>query len=177
MVIESHYWREDLKRYAKLFEPVKKPPRFSERLIVNFEKDVTVSLFMVRHLAEAGRFSSAMEKHSVQLYRCRFVGKPHHIIYQDISELYSLDVEEDVSKGVPFVCNQFIHARYTFATRDHERNWDSIYVSSDYDKKKYIYRVPVAEIIRVLKLATVDYPSRSTLRYDTAKEEWIRETD
>lgn len=40
MVIEAHYWREDIARYARALRSQKTPSRWSERLIVNFEKDV-----------------------------------------------------------------------------------------------------------------------------------------
>lgn len=177
MVIESHFWREDLARYAKAFRPVKKPSRWSERLVVNFEKDVTIALFMVRRLAEAGRFSSKMKDHRVQVFRCAFQGRPHRLIYKDIDELYNLEAEEAVLKNVPFVCNQFIHADFTFAIRGDDRNWIGLYTSSDFEKKRWVYKVPLPEIVRILELAVVDYPSSFSMRYDPDKEKWITQTD
>lgn len=177
MVIESRYWREDLARYALEFRPKKKPPRWTEKLVVNFEKDVTVALFMVRRLAEAGKFSSKMKLHRAQIHRCEFHGKPHRLIYKDIHELYSLENEEQVSKDVKFVCNQFIHADFTYAFRSKSRNWEGLYVSSDLENRKYVYKVPVSEIVNILELAVDDYPSRVSRRYDPEKEVWIINTD
>ncbi len=177
MVIESRYWREDLARYAQAFRPKSKPPRWSERLVVNFEKDVSIALFMVRRLAEAGKFSSKMKQHKAQIFRCAFHGKPWRLIYKDIDELYRLENEEAISKGVAFVCNQFIHADFTFAFRGEDRNWEGLYTSSDFEKRKFVYRVPLSEIVRILELAVDDYPSRVSLRYDPDKEDWITVTD
>lgn len=159
MVIESRYWREDLARYARSFRPRKKPARWSERLVVNFEKDVTIALFMVRRLAEAGKFSSLMMRHRAEVFRCAFHGKPHRLVFKDIHELYRLEVEEPVSKDVAFVCNQFIHAEFTCAFRGNDRNWLSLYTSSDFEKKKYIYKIPLPEIVKILDLAINDYPT------------------
>lgn len=159
MVIESRYWREDLARYAQAFRPKKKPPRWTERLVVNFEKDVSVALFMVRRLAEAGKFSSKMKLHKAQIYRCAFHGRPHRMIFKDIDELYRLENEEPISKGVDFVCNQFVHADFTFAFRSKDRNWAGLYTSSDFDKLKFVYKVPLSEIASILELAVDDYPS------------------
>lgn len=177
MVIESGFWREDLARYAKAFRPKEKPPRWSERLVVNFEKDVSVALFMVRRLFEAKKFSSNMNTYKAQIYRCAFHGKPHRLIYKDIDELYRLGDEEPVSKDVMFVCNQFIHADFTFAFRGEDRNWEGLYTSSDYEKRKFVYKVPLPQIVRILELAVEDYPRSITRRYDTEKNDWIIETD
>ncbi|WP_171229875.1 hypothetical protein [Ruegeria sp. HKCCA4008] len=177
MVIESHYWREDLIAYAKSFQPVRKPPRWSERLVVNFEKDVTVAMFMVRRLAEANRFSSKMKNHKAKVFRCAFDGKPHRLIYRDIEELYKLDCEEPVTRGPMFLCNQFIHADFTYAYRGLDRNWEGLYTSSDYQKKKWVYRVPLIEIVKILELAAHDYPSRVSWRYDPEKEDFVISTD
>ena len=177
MVIESNYWREDIARYARIFRPQKKPPRWSERLVVNFEKDVTLALFMVRRLAEAGRFSSAMTLHKARIFRCAFHGKPHRLIYKDIEELYRLENEEPVSKGVAFVCNQFIHADFTFAYRGDDRNWEGLFTSSDFEKRKFLYKVPLSEIVKILELAVVDYPRNVSWRYDPEKEDWIVTTN
>lgn len=177
MVIESYYWREDIARYAQAFRPVKTPPRWSERLLVNFEKDVTIALFMVRRLAEAGKFSSKMKRHRAKIYRCAFQGKPHRLIYKDINELYRLEAEEGISRGVAFVCNQFIHADFTFAFRGKDRNWLGLYTSSDFEKRKFVYKVPLSEIVYILELAVKDYPGTIKRRYDSEKEDWVIETD
>ena len=177
MVIESRYWREDLASYVERFRPMMKPPRWSERLVVNFEKDVTVALFMVRRLAEASKFSSRMSQHRATIYRCSFVGHPHRLIYKDIDELYSLAKEETISRGPIFLCNQFIHADFTYAIRGSDRNWQGLYTSSDYEKKKWVYRVELAEIVKVLELAIDDYPNFIRRWYDNEKEIWITETD
>lgn len=177
MVIESRFWREDLAAYSKAFQPTAKPPRWSERSVVNFEKDVTIALFMVRRLLEAGRFSSKMKSYRTRAFRCAFRGQPHRTIYKDIDELYDLEVEESVSKDVPFICNQFIHADFTFAYRGADRNWEGLYTSSDFEKRRWIYRVPLSEIRAILDLAVVDAPSCGTWQYDPKREEWVHSTD
>lgn len=177
MFIESHYWREDFVRYARSFRAKKKPPRWTERLVVNFEKDVTIALFMVRRLAEAGKFSSKLRNHKALIYRCAFHGKLHNIFYKQIHELYNLEREEEVSKGVMFVCNQFIHADFTFAFRGVDRNWLGLYTSSDFEKKKFVYKVPVSEIIKILELAATDRANIQSIYYDPKKEDWIIETN
>lgn len=177
MVIESHYWREDLAAYSRAFKPLKKPPRWSERLVVNFEKDVTMALFMVRRLAETGKFSSKMKKHKVRVFRCAFYGRPHRLVYKDIDELHNLEGEETFSTSVMFICNQFIHADFTYAYRREDRNWEGLYTSSDFERRRWVYKVPLAEIRAILELAVVDAPGHISWRYDPEREDWVSETD
>lgn len=176
-MIESYYWREDIARFAKAFRPVKRPPRFSERRIVVFEKDVTIALFMVRRLMEAGRFSARMRDHRAQLFRCTFHGRTHRLRHRDIAELYDLDAETAVAKSVAFVTNQFIHADMTFAYREEDRNWGGLYTTSDFEKKKWLYRVPLSEIRAILDLAVTDWPKSVAFRFDPNSEDWILETE
>ena len=176
MVIESYFWREDIANYAKKFKSVKNPARWTERLVVNFEKDVTMALFMVRRLAEDGKFSTKFKNHRAKILRCAFNGKPDRLRYRDLDE-YELEIERPVSRGAIFVCNQFIHAHCTYAIRGEDRNWAGLYTCSDYEKRKWVYNIPLPEIVKILELAVQDAPSRIMWRYDPEKEDWVVETD
>ncbi len=177
MVLDSRFWREDIGKYAKTFRPMKNPPRWSERLVVNFEKDVTIALFMVRRLAESGKFSTKFKTHRAKVFRCIFNGELHRLRYKDIDELYDLNTEQPIQVSAIFICNQFIHANFTYAFRGIDRNWEGLYTSSDFERRKWIYKVPISEVVKILELAAVDMPSRSQWRYDSQAEDWIVETD
>ncbi len=99
-MIESYYWKEDLLKYAKQFKPVSKPPRWSEKLQVNFEKEVTLSFFMIRKLKESVMLSSNTNKYKVKVYRSPCVGKVTNSNFWNIGELYDLNDEKQVSKSV-----------------------------------------------------------------------------
>jgi len=132
---------------------------------------------MVRRLAEAKRFSSKMRNHKAKVFRCAYHGKPHRSIYKDIDELYQLEAEETVSKGAMFVCNQFIHADFTYAFRGADRNWEGFYTSSDFEKRKWVYKIPLVEIVNILDLAVEDYPHQVSWRYDPGKKDFVVDTD
>lgn len=114
-----------------------------------------------------------MKRHKARIFRCAFHGKPHRLIFKDIEELYRLENEELVYKGAAFVCNQFIHVDFTIAYRGEDRNWEGLYTSSDFEKRKFVYKVPLCEIVKILELAVVDYPHSVSWRYDSQKEDWI----
>lgn len=68
-MIESRYWKEDLIEYHNKLKPVKNSPRWSEKLQVNFEKDITVSFFMIRKLIECTKLSSKTTNFKATIFR------------------------------------------------------------------------------------------------------------
>lgn len=176
-MIESYYWKEDLLRYAKRFRPVAKPPRWSEKLQVNFEKDVTVSFFMIRKLIESTKLSSKTTKYKAQIFRSPCVGKANNRNFWDIDKIYNLEKEESVGKNVNFLCNQLIHGGAMFAYREKDRNWGGIYTYSDFERNKYVYRIPLSEIVKILEIAGNDYPDMITMTFDRNKNDYVVKTN
>jgi len=86
-MIESIYWKEDLLKYSKHLQPVAKPARWSERIQVNFEKDVTISFFIIRKLIESTKLSFKTTKYEAQIFRSPCVGKVNNLNFFDIGEL------------------------------------------------------------------------------------------
>ena len=76
-------------------------------------------------------------------------------------------------KGSHSFATNFIHADFTFAYRGDDRNWEGLFTSSDFEKPKFLYKVPLSEIVKILELAVVDYPRNVSWRYDPQKEDWI----
>jgi hypothetical protein len=172
-MIESRYWKQDLLDYAKSFRPVKNPPRWSEKLHVNFEKDIIVSFFMIRKLLESHKFSSKIKSYKAQIYCSPCKIKPNNRNFVDIQTIYDLTKEKPILKDLRFLCNQFIHGGAIFAYRKSDRNWGGIFTCSDFERAKFIYRIPVEEIIKILSLAGTDYPSSTTWEYDDKKQDYI----
>lgn len=171
-MIESYYWKEDLLKYSKQFKPVSKPPRWSEKVQVNFEKDVTISFFMIRKLIESNKFSNQTTQYKAKIYRSPCVGKVNNINFWNIDELYDINNEKPVTKNINFVCNQLIHGGAMFAYREKDRNWGGIYTCSDFERNKYVYRIPLEEIIKILIIAGNDYAVKVTMVYNEKKGDY-----
>jgi hypothetical protein len=176
-MIESVYWKEDLLKYAEQFKPVLKPPKWSERLQVNFEKDVIISFFMVRKLIESNKLSSKLTEYKVKIYRSPVIAKVDNKNFFDIENLYDLESEVMVSKKVVFVCNQFIHGGATYAYREKDRNWGGLYTCSDFERNKYVYRIPLSEVIKILETAGNDYPDSISYIYSESKDDYDVKVD
>ena len=172
-MIESYYWKDDLLKYSKQFKPVSKPIRWSEKVQVNFEKDVTISFFMIRKLIESTKLSSKTTEYKAKIFRSPCVSKVNNRNFWDIDKLYDLGNEEIVLKNVNFLCNQLIHGGAMFAYREKDRNWGGIYTCSDFEREKYVYRIPLDEIITILEITGNDYPHEISMDYSESKGDYV----
>lgn len=93
-MIESYYWKQDILKYAKSFKPIKKPPRWSERRQVIFEKEVIIAFFMIRKLSECFKLSSKTLQHMATICRSPCIGKVTNMNFNSIDALYDLTKED-----------------------------------------------------------------------------------
>lgn len=176
-MIESFYWKSDLLEYAKKFRPIKNPLRWSEKRHVNFEKDVILSFFIIRKLAECNKFSLKTLNHKLIIYRSPCIGDVNNLNFHAIERLYDLESEEEVSKNIIFVSNQFIHGGALFAYRENDRNWGGIYTCSDFERRIFVYRIPITEVVKLLEIAGNDYPRSMSTIYCDKKGDYVVKTN
>jgi hypothetical protein len=86
-------------------------------------------------------------------------------------EAYDMDNERRESKNAIYIANQFIHSVTSYPVRSEDRNWQDIFVMSDFDRKSCIWRVPVSEIRRLFLVAYEDYPGFS-MRFNHKKKDY-----
>ncbi len=172
-MIESRFWKADLLNYAKKFKPVKKPPPYSEKGQVNFEKDMVVAFFIIRTLIDNHKFSLKTLNHKLIIYRCPCIKEVNNINYWNIRDLYDLDSEEEVEKGVRFICNQLIHGDALYAYREKDRNWGGVHACSKRERQKFVYRIPVSEVIKLLKIAGNDYLISMSKIYSGEEKDYV----
>jgi hypothetical protein len=134
-------------------------------------------MFMVRMLAERHKLSSKTTKLDLKIFRSPCINKVNYRNQFSIEENYNFKKEETVTKDGIFVCNQLIHYGAMFAYRDENRNWDGVIVCSDYERQKYIYRIPISVIIALLETAANDYPSEMHMIYCEDKDDYIVTTN
>lgn len=176
-MIESRYWKEDLLAHAKRLRPVKNPKRWSERAVVNFEKELMISFFMVRALLERGKLSTKINAHKVPVTAYSWNGTHITMLnFFDVHELYDFEKGKTTQLSVNFLSNQFVHARAIYADRDETKNWSHVLLCSDFERKKAIYRVPVTEIQRIFHLVADDSISWSSYVYDPKIGDYRRTT-
>jgi len=135
--------------------------------MVNFEKEIIISFFLVRKLFETHKVSSKSREHEAEVYSYAPSGKRITKLNQySIDEVYELDKEKKVKKKIVFLANQLIHSCTIFAYRNEDRNWGGVYACSDFERNKTIYRIPIEEIISIFTLVGNDYPSSFSMQWN-----------
>jgi len=64
-----------------------------------------------------------------------------------------------------------------FAYREKDRNWGGIYTCSDFERQKYVYRIPLSEITKILEIAGNDYPEKNTMTYCELRGDYVIKTN
>lgn len=177
-MIESRYWKEDLLSHVRRLRPVVKPKRWSEKLVVNFEKELAVSFFLIRKLFEEHRVSSRSTKYGASIYSYMPTGKKiTRRNHWAIDEIYDLENEKKVNKSIIFLSNQFIHSCTIFAYREEDRNWGGVYACSGFERNKTIYRITIGEIVKIFKLVGNDYASSISMTWDEKEGDYSVKAD
>ena len=173
-MIESVYWKEELKRIADTLRPVKTPARWTERRHCTVERDMMIGFFLLRRLMELSKVSDAILNRDLTLYSWKSLGK--NVTKMNcgaLDELYDIENEICVQKRPFYVSNQFIHAYMSFPCRGDDRNWSDMLIVSDFDRNDCIWRVPFAEVVSLFDDAAADYPSSATFTFDPKKNDYV----
>jgi hypothetical protein len=172
-MIESRYWKEELKRIAATVRRSKAPPRWSERAHCVVERDIMLGAFMVRRLMELHKVSSRSRNLVMEVFSCptrrKNVTRMNH---HRLEEMYDLANERCEAKKAVYVCNQLIHAYTSFVARDETRNWSDVYAVSDFDRNDCIWRIPILEIHRLFKEVGKDYSHTFRMVYNPKKRDY-----
>jgi hypothetical protein len=177
-MIESRFWKDDLLEHAKSLKPVKNPKRWSEKRQVNFEKEIVISFFKIRKLFESNKVSNTSKKYKARFFRYPIKAKKvTNMSYWDIYEIYDLKKKSEVEKSIVFICNQLIHGGATFAFRNDDRNWGGVFTCSDFERSKFIYQVPIEEIITIFNLVGSDYADKLSYTYSEELDDYKIETN
>lgn len=170
-MIESVYWKEELSRIARTLRPVKRPPRWSERLVCTTERDIMIGFFIIRRMIELHKVSRQTSDLRVQVFSIRALKKINKLS-QISSDNYEWPEETNAEEPLGYIANQFIHAYLSRVERNSQRNWSDIMVVSDFDRNDRIWRVPISEVIRIFEIASSDYPASLAYEWNEVKYDY-----
>lgn len=132
-----------------------------------------IGFFIVRRLIELHKVSSKVRNFRMEVYSSPSRGKKATLLNcEALYELYDMDEERKEEKKPLYMSNQFIHAYTSFVARDEMRNWESVYVVSDFDRNDCIWRVPIASIRALFDLASRDEPRSISYTYNAQKGDY-----
>ena len=159
-MVESFYWKEELVRIAKAFEPVDTPSEWTERGHCLVERDLCVGFFIIRRMIELYKVSSITRNFQMKVYYSECMTDLLPLNPYPLDErLYDFVNERTVTKTPMYIANQFIHSCMSIVLQDETGNWCEVFTVSDRDRNRRGWRIPLAEVRRLFSQAANDYPS------------------
>lgn len=148
-MIESRYWRAELRRDVAWLRTRQRYRRWSEKQQILFERRIMVVAFQIRVLLERPKVSVRARRTTVSSRVYPKVGKRtvHWLNAAELHEHFDLDNFKVVELSMREVCNQLIHHYIIFAARGEQTRFESILVFSDYKRNICLYELPVKELL------------------------------
>ena len=167
MIWDSSYWKDDLLRRAKGLQRRRSQKEWGQAALSRVEQDLMLGFYSVRKLIEASKLSDAVAQQVIRVSVYPPTGKQAtKLNWHKLDELFDLDRSHEESRGLSYLCHQFIHS-YIFMVRTHEAGGlEGFCFASDRQRVKGLYYLPVTEVIRLFREVGKDYPARSTFTWD-----------
>lgn len=149
-MIESYYWRVELRSDLAWLQGHRKYRRWSEKQQVLFERKLMLVAFQVRSLLERPKVNDRARNQTISVVRFKKSGDkpftatgagwPH--------ERFDMDRPEPDVLSAPEVCNQLIHY-YWMQTYTQGKSFISMLVFSDFKRNKWAYEIQIEDLLRL----------------------------
>lgn len=173
MHIDSAFWKTELNPVADRLEEMLRYDHFSQRRANILEQHVMVALFSVRVLIERHKHSEEFLRAelTVEAYPKKVAKPVTWLNSHKIKELY--DLSSPVSKRVNplFLCNQVIHSYILLPVSDN-KCFSHILVCSDYERNRFLYFVPLPDVVALIRSAASDFPSRMEMNFNAKRQDY-----
>jgi hypothetical protein len=173
MIWESYPWKKRLLRLTERLSKRTNQKRWLESTSESVEADIFMAAYIVRKLIEANKISTSNMSGKLNLIAYPALNKNVTKMNRlEINELYDFSRPKPIFKGVQFILNQIIHS-YVFALCfDEAHKLDAIFVSSEYERHKYLYFIEIGDLITYFKRVGNDYPNVSAAIFNEKKRDY-----
>lgn len=157
-MIESGYWRMELKRDLAWLKDHQKYRRWSEKQQVLYERKLMLVAFQVRSLLERPKVNHQARGTRMPVLRYKKVGNHPFTVMGSgfIDDRFDMERPEAIFFPVLEVCNQLIHY-YWMQTFSEGQVFASMIVFSDYKRHKYAYEMRIADLLRLFRIFGSDF--------------------
>jgi len=152
-MIESHYWRIELKNDLAWLRKHRTYRRWSEKQLVLFERKLMLVAFQIRSLLERPKINDQARASTMPVVRYKKIGGrpftatgsgwPH--------ERFDMENPEHTTLSALDVCNQLIHY-YWMQTYSEGKAFTTMLVFSDYMRHKWAYEIQIGDLINLFRV-------------------------
>lgn len=159
MIWESQPWKDGLLADAEAVETLRLE---GDPSYVAFEKAMFLTGFAVRKLLEAKKLSDRVADVDVKCTKYPPLDTtriPDLMNWHRLDDFYDFTKPHKTTAKLAFFSNQLIHSFIFSAVVISEEDIRAagFYVTTDFDRAKFLYQYDVAEIIKVMRLVGRDY--------------------
>lgn len=175
-MIESTYWRQELRAELAWLKRHRKYRRWSEKQLVLYERRLMLVAFQVRSLLERPKVNDRARNARMPVIRYKKIGvKPFTYVGPGFPEdRFDLANPEPSELRVIDVCNQLIHY-YWMQTWSEGTAYKGMLVFSDFMRHKWAYEFSIEELIRLFS-AFADDSSAATgmsFHWNEKKQDYV----
>ena len=175
-MIESSYWRLELRNDLAWLKDHQQYRRWSEKQLVLFERKLMLVAFQVRSLLERPKVNDAARSTCMQVVRYKKVGdRPFTFTGAGWPEdRFDMHKPEPFGMSALDVCNQLIHY-YWMQTWSEGTAFVGMLVFSDYMRHKWAYEFRVEDLFKLFRVFAEDSSVvvSSTSKWDEKKQDYF----
>ncbi|MFG6448875.1 hypothetical protein ACG0Z6_11580 [Roseateles sp. BYS180W] len=176
MVIESRYWREQLRLEISELKRKQSYRRWTEKQLVLYERKLMLVAFQVRSLLERPKVNDTARRTAMPVIRYKKVGdRPFTYTGSDWPEdCFDMDHPEKVQLSAIDVCNQLIHY-YWMQTWSEGTKFSGMLVFSDYMRHKCAYEFRIDDLLGLFQAFSQDSSViiESHSRWNEKKQDYV----
>ncbi|WP_292398746.1 MULTISPECIES: hypothetical protein [unclassified Methylophaga] len=165
-MIESIYWRQELRVELAWLKKNRKYRRWSEKQLVLYERRLMLVAFQVRSLLERPKVNDSARSARIPVIRYKKIGsKPFTNVGAGFPEdRFDMESPEQSELGVLDVCNQLIHY-YWMQTWSEGTAFKGMLVFSDFMRHKWVYQLLIEDLISLFSIFANDSSAVTELRF------------
>lgn len=175
-MIESHYWRDELRRDLAWLKKHRAYHRWSEKQQVLFERKLMLVAFQVRSLLERPKVNDRARNASMSVVRFKKISdRPFTVIGSGWPhEMFNMGQPEPAVLSALEVCNQLIHY-YWMETWSEGQTFASMLIFSDYMRHKWAYEFQISELLQLFSVFGDDSSIvvGAELKWDDKKKDYV----
>jgi hypothetical protein len=178
-MIESRYWRAELRTDLRWLRKNRRYARWSEKRMVLFERRLMLVAFQVRTLIDRPKVSAAIVAAKLEGRRFPKIGhKPFTVMdVADLEQHFDMASPEPARLSTRDLCNQLIHHYVLFADSKERGDFTSVVVFSDYRKNECMYEFDIGQLITFFARFCDDstalgYSTEVSLRWNQKKQDY-----
>jgi len=167
-MIESVFWKAELRNQARTIETRQRCCRWSEKQVVMLEREIMIAFLCIRSLIERHKLHHSIAERPllVRAFPIKKGRQVHLLNRGDLAELYlRRSVKVKITLG--FLCNQVIHSYVIFAQRDTaQKKFTTLLVCSDFERNRRLFYLKIADILLIIRAVASSALANFSYEYD-----------